>query len=367
MSAKLWFALLLPVAVTACALPRPWLAPAPTASCDAPLDSGSALLTASFRMPDCRDGQLRKWTHFRSETPQFSTTDTDRRTSMVGADAWHAELDRRVVGAGKPPVIYIHGYFNSQDAANRRALGVRALLCPRDTPDDPEAIKACTPARPVVALAWPSHNKLAKYTWDEANAEWAIDRAVPLILDIARRHPGTILVAHSMGSRILVAAAHAARNEPQLFKHLVLAAPDVDRAQVAGLLTRPRGFGFPTTIYASRKDQALSASWRTHGYPRAGDLSHWVSGRQPGYPYRTINDAEIVDTSEVSAGPVAHAAFVQSAEGAADLCHVLAGSAAKPDRRPDPRYPLFMVLIRDPQGPHDCSRPGRAAARIAKG
>jgi esterase/lipase superfamily enzyme len=350
-----------------CTIPRPWLAPKPSAACLGPLQADDALLTLSFRLPDCDSGRPVRWTHYRSEEPQFATTDESLRSSLVSEEDWNAELDRRVARAGKPPVIYIHGYFNNQNDAYRRALGLRALLCPSGTAADRQSIVACTPERPVVTLTWPSHDEFAKYTWDEANAEWAIDRAVPQILAIARRHKGAILIAHSMGNRILVEAAIAAGNEAQLFEHLILAAPDVDRARIAGLLNRQEGLGFPATIYASRKDQALSASWRTHGYPRAGDLSHWVSGRRPGYPFRIFNKAHVVDTTLVSAGAVAHAAFIQSKEGAADLCHVLAGNGAPPGRKPDPQYPPYMVLVPDFQGPDHCSRLSKAAARIAKG
>jgi hypothetical protein len=375
MLVKFWVALLLPAAISACSLPRPWLAPAQTAACDTSLDADDALLTVSFRLPDCREGRLRGWTYFRSERPQFSTTGfdlqtSDLQTSMVSSVDWNAELDRRVVLAGESPVIYIHGYFNSQDDAHRRALGVRALLCPRQTAADLRAVAACRPKRPVVALTWPSHDKLAKYTWDEANAEWAIDRAVEQILTIARRHEGTILVAHSMGNRILVATAMAAKNEPRLFGHLILAAPDVDRVQITELLKRKEGLGFQATIYASRKDQALSASWRAHGYPRAGDLSLWVSGRRPGHPYREINQAVVVDTTDVSAGQVAHAAFVQSEEGAADLCRVLAGfteDGLKLGREKDAQYPGYAALISNPKEADDCSRLAKAAARVARG
>jgi esterase/lipase superfamily enzyme len=324
------------------------------------------LLVVSTRLPDCREGPL-EWTYYRADGPQYATADTNRHTRVVDDTAWLTELDRRVTAAGKAPVIYIHGYFNNQDDGYRRALAIRALLCPRETAPTGTAIDACTPSRPVIALTWASHNNFAKYTWDEANAEWSIDRSVAQILAIARRHNGAILVAHSMGNRILVAAARAAQKEPALFSRLILASPDVDRGQMVELLQRQEGLGFPATIYASRKDQALSASWRTHGYPRAGDLSHWVSGRIPGYPYRLVHQAEIVDTTNAQAGAVAHAAFIQSDEGAADLCHVLAGDLSKPGRVPDPLYAPYWVLAKKPANPDDCRELGIAAAQIAKG
>lgn len=369
MAVKFIIALLATV-TGACALPRPWLTPAATDACIAPLDTRDAILAISFRVPDCREGRRLQWTYYRSEQPQFSTADVHLQPSMVGGDDWYDELDRRAAFAGKPPVIYIHGYFNSQNDAYRRALAVRALLCPPGTPPDRESVAACSPARPVVALTWPSHVSFAKYTWDEANAEWVIDHAVKQILTIARRHKGTTLVAHSMGNRILVAAALAAASDPESFDRLVLAAPDVDRAQIAELLERKEGLGFPATIYASRTDQALSASWRTHGYPRAGDLSFWVTGRRPAYPYKVINEAHVVDTTGVKAGSIGHAAFIESREGAADLCRVLAGLAGEDlmiGRTPDPKDGQYMVLIKKPRRGDNCTRLAETAARIAEG
>lgn len=347
-----------------CMLPRPWLGPGDTHMCPDPQPvAGEQLLLISFRLPDCRQGTL-KWTAFRSEQPHFGVADATRATRRVPEEDWWNDLDARVRGTGKAPVIYIHGYFNSQDDAVRRGLGMRALLCPRET--TLERIVSCVPVRPVVALSWPSYDDAAKYTWDEANSEWAVDHATAVILQVARKYPGTILVAHSMGNRILVPATLAAAREGLRLEHVVLASPDVDRAYLARLLGRAEGLGFPATIYASRKDQALSASWRTHGHPRAGDLSNWVSGRNPGYPYREFRNSEIVDTTGVSAGAAAHAAFIKSEEGAADLCHVLAGDEIKPGRLPDTEYPPYSVLRKGVPPGDDCRLLAWAATRIAE-
>jgi esterase/lipase superfamily enzyme len=346
-----------------CMMPRPWLAPSPTEACAVGQAGREQLLVISFRVPDCQKTRF-KWTAFRADRAQYSVADAARRTRLVDEHSWLKELGRQVTESRAAPVIYIHGFFNGQDDALNRALALRALLCPR-RPLPANVIK-CVPQRPVIALTWASHNRLAKYAWDEANNEWSLSRTVDAILTIARRHKGTTLVAHSMGNRILVAAAIAAPEKDKLFDRLVLASPDVDRAQVAELLRQDLG-SYPVTIYASRKDQALSASWRTHGYPRAGDLSYWVSGRSPGYPYQKFNDADIVDTTDVRAGRIAHAAFVDSVEGAADLCHVLAGDPIKPGRDRYKLYPAYWMLRKGPQPNDDCAALARAAVLIANG
>jgi pimeloyl-ACP methyl ester carboxylesterase len=345
-------------------LPRPWLGPADASTCQ-PLAAAAdePLLLVSYRLPDCRRGAL-DWTFFRSEQTQFGVADSQRATNLVDEDSWWKQLKLRAGPQRTAPVIFIHGYFNSEDDAVARALGVRALLCPRETRLN--EIPECTPARPVIALSWPSYHNAAKYTWDEANSEWAIDRAADMIVKIAHQYPGTILVAHSMGNRILVAAALAAKRQGVDLGRLVLGSPDVDRGELAALLDRkPDGLGFPATIYASRKDQALSGSWRTHGYARAGDLSNWVSGRQPGYPYREFYNAEILDTTNVKADFAEHRAFIASQEGAADLCHVLANDSAKPGRDPDERFPSYFVLREGVSAADPCALRAWAAVQIA--
>lgn len=360
---KLFLGTILALLLSGCTLPRPWLAPSPTDGCPTAQAASEELLVLSLRLPDCRNGRF-KWSAFRADRAQYSVADGSRRTRLVDKDSWFEELDRRVA-ASKPPIIYIHGYFNGQDDALNRALALRALLCPRVPP--PLDLAKCNPARPVIALTWPSHNRFAKYAWDEANNEWSLSRSVDAILTIARRHKGTTLVAHSMGNRILVAAAIAARENEKLFDRLVLASPDVDRAQVAELLGLDLG-KYEVTIYASRKDQALSASWRTHGYPRAGDLSYWVSGRSPGYPYSGFGEnVRIVDTTAVRAGLTEHAAFVESREGAADLCHVLAGAKTFPGRQADPKYSRYSMLRKGLQPGDDCALLAATAVALAKG
>ena len=351
------------LALGACALPRPWLGPGTASACPDPSPvAGEQLLLVSFRLPDCRRGPL-KWTYFRSEEPQFGVADGDRHTRLIAKGAWWDELKLRASSKDAAPVIFIHGYYNDEDDAVARALGVRALLCKPET--KLQDIEKCQSKRPVIALSWPSYSNWSKYVWDEANSEWTIDRAAELIVKIAHDYPGTILVAHSMGNRILVASALRAEREHVSLGRLVLASPDVDRAEVAALLKRPQGLGFPATIYASRKDQALSGSWRTHGYARAGDLSNWVSGSQPGYPYREFHNSDIVDTTNVKADFAEHRAFIASQEGAADLCHVLANDSVKPGRDPDEKFPSYFVLREGVSAGDDCALRAWAAVQIA--
>jgi hypothetical protein len=348
----------------ACSLPRPWLGPANTHVCPEQSIDGERLLIVSFRLPDCRKGPL-EWSDYRSEQPHFGVADAVGATHRVGEKLWWDELRARVTRSSNDPVVYIHGFYNSEDDAVTRSLAIRALLCPRHTPL--AEIEACKAERPVVALTWPSLDRFAKYTWDETNSDWATEPAVAVILRIAREYPRSILIAHSMGNRLLIPAALAARSEGLKLEQLILASADVDREVVARLLRQPAGIGFPATFYASRADQALSASWRVHGYPRAGDLTTWVSGDKPAFPYDVVKNAEIVDTTAVTADLAEHAAFIESYEGATDLCHQLALDDHKPGRAEDVGHPHYWTLKEGVPPDDECALLAWAAVRIASG
>lgn len=335
-------------------------------------------LVSLFLLPQ---GRLR-WTAFRTAptgsalATRHYSTDDETRFGLAGLEpgtkvdsieltetAWSDRLDKQLERE-RAPVIYIHGYDNSAEDAIRRGFALRALLCPRDTAYN--AIQNCVPNRPVIVLTWPSNDNKAEYTWDEANEEWVADDAVSVITHIVKCHPGAILIAHSMGNRILIAAARAAQEQHLQIARVILASPDVDRDFFVRFVDSNAFWTYRTTLYGSRKDQALTASWRLHGYPRAGDLSYWIIGDTPGYPYQRYHqNLDIVDTSEAHAGTFAHAAFIESPEGAADLCHVLADPQdGTPERTRDGRYfSLIRGLVKD----DDCAVRAWAAVAIANG
>ena len=103
-----------------------------------------------------------------------------------------------------------------------------------------------------------------------------------------------------MGSRIVLDSIKSTNFAKDLFANIVLVAPDVDRELMARQLRSPNGLGSPTTLYASLRDQALAASWRAHGYPRAGDLSNSARSHEPEPGlYQDIRLASVVDTTPI--------------------------------------------------------------------
>ena len=331
----------LTLAAAACMLPRPLVTQDHSASCVAsPAPPGpESQLFVTLRLPDCRAGV--RLTDFRSETPRFASIRNDL-ISFHDRPVWMGELNRRIAGNdGRPPLLFIHGYNNTQEEALDRARTIE------------QALKQRSPA--VVALTWPSYGGETAYFWDEANAEWAGDGAAAVLAALTADAPKLLLVAHSMGNRLALAALQSMSREArrQEIERLVMASPDVDREIVARRLKQ--GLGVDTTIYVSLKDQPLSGSWRGHGYPRAGDFSWWVTGRDPYYAFAWLPDVEVIDTTAVDGARInlGHTAFVSTRAGRADLCRLARGMGNKrPGLQPlaalkpvqDPRHNYFELV-----------------------
>ena len=316
---------------------------------------GGSLLFVTLRLPDCRRPPAAEMTYHRATKPWFGATSADGQSTFHSQDEWLKSAKQRFENAaigGRPPVLFIHGYNNDQEQALDRARAISTAL---------------SGDRPVIALTWPSYASKARYYWDEANTEWVIVGSRQILAGLAASVPRVIIVAHSMGSRMAIDLARMLRRPDGTtpVEQLILAAPDVDREALANELQNAKPIAGRVTIYASRNDQALSASWRAHGQARAGDLSAWVKGQDPGHPYfKDIASVDVVDTTDVSLDFVSHDAFIASPEGAADLCRVIKNLSAGEARNGslyDTRN--YYSLVKSPAWPDTvCSRPGWQAA-----
>lgn len=241
---------------------------------------------------------------------------------LAEEQAWRRRLATDVAASrGKRVLLFVHGFNSAPDEALKRADEVSA---------------AAGFDGPVIAFLWPSQRAVTKYTWDEENERWTQPYLDRLLTELATASDDVVLVAHSMGNRMAIDALRdLQRVSPELAAHIrtvVLASPDVDREifdrDLARVVIAP---GRHVTLYASRLDRALQASWLIHGSPRAGDVNctyrlrggkadarHCYPAARPGL--------DVVDTSAVSKG-LGHTDFVEAPEGAADLCHVVAGLA----------------------------------------
>lgn len=314
-----------------------------------------AVLFASTRLPNCVEGSPLAFTYLRAEQPQFGAAipprpgaTSRREIVLLTKTAWLNALDAQVKAAhGAAPIVYIHGYDNDQDDALGRAAEIR---------------RAIGAARPVVALTWPSYREKAAYSWDETNAEWSFDEAREIVETVAGRYPFITIVAHSMGNRLALDAIAdlRAKHIEMHVDRLIMASPDVDRATARRAFGAQGGIGVPVTLYASTRDQALAGSWRLfHGYPRAGDLSKWVTGHDRDYVFDDAHNLEVVDTSKATHNrlrdPAFHSDFIETPEGASDLCRVLMGLPVESAREPLPGAPSdYSALRPNPEAVTPC-------------
>lgn len=184
------------------------------------------------------------------------------------ADNYYEQLSRTVSQAPDGDLLlFIHGYNVDFESAVRRTAQIAVDLPFQGVP---------------VCYSWPSQGTLLGYPVDENNVAWSTEHLKDYLLELCDRSGATSVnvVAHSMGNRALTEALNDIALErgpeaPALFDRVVMAAPDVDadrfRRHLASRLTQTAQH---VTLYASSDDQALIASKKVHGYPRAGDAGN---------------------------------------------------------------------------------------------
>jgi esterase/lipase superfamily enzyme len=265
---------------------------------------------------------------------------------LSGEQAWRQRLAADIAKSpGKRVMLFVHGFNNTPASALSRADDIGAA-----TGFD----------GPVVAFVWPSQRAVEKYTWDEENNRWTQPYLDSLLTDLARASDNVVLVAHSMGNRIAIDALRdLQRARPELASHVrivVLASADIDREIFdRDLVSEVVAPGRSTTLYVSRLDRALQGSWVAHGSARVGDANCaydlWRRGRPDAkrcYP-AAYKGLDVVDTSDVSKG-LGHADFVETPEGAADLCHVVAGQPNQKGRRQGDGASILIPAVVDRDG-----------------
>lgn len=151
----------------------------------------------------------------------------------------------------------------------------------------------------IVLYSWPSQGAWYRYHADEARAAASGERMAEFLNDLVGG-PWTqlTLLAHSMGTRVMLSAL-ADNNRPALpFGQLVMAAADVYVDEFKPKFTKLQQHGvLPCTSYSSRKDLALKLSSVIHKGPRVGliDDFHFEGG-----------DHESIDATTVDHGLLAH-------------------------------------------------------------
>jgi esterase/lipase superfamily enzyme len=156
-------------------------------------------------------------------------------------------------------LLYIHGFNTSFDSAAMRTAQVAFDLRFRG---------------PAAFFSWPSKGNLWSYAADLRDADASVDLLADFMVDIATKTDVEKIhvIAHSMGNRILGLALENIRNRKLRVQlgELVLAAPDLDGNLFGRLARVYPALAVGTTMYVSRRDQALALSGRLWAGPRVG-------------------------------------------------------------------------------------------------
>ncbi len=206
---------------------------------------------------------------------------SDKTEGLVSTNLFQANTHEEIAGkfysalkeqcevtSDKNVFVFVHGYKNSF----RTAAHTAAWL-------------AYNAERPTVLYSWPSVAKLRSYSSDENNVEWSQEHFNDMVCsldDIHKDDPEIRirLMAHSMGSRLLVRAIPLLR-ERQYISEFAMICPDVDSGLVKHYARRyfnPKGT-VKIRLYMSRRDKALALSQIVHGgYTRLGECADSLSG-----------------------------------------------------------------------------------------
>lgn len=268
------------------------------------------------------------------ETPSFLkldfVVDPQEHVSIQSIDIsdinnFYIDLSKDVKSSPKDSTfIFIHGYNSTfEDAAKRTAQMAHDLNF----------------SGPPVFYSWPSKESIGLYTHDEQNIQWAEKDLISFLEDFIQRSQAQriFLIAHSIGNRALTRAViEVMKNRPDLedrITEIILAAPDIDaevfKRDIAPKITE---HGRPVTLYASSNDDALHASKKLHGHPRAGDS---------GENLLIINGIDTIDATNINPDltfDVEHSYFADKRPVLSDLYYLI-----EKELRPDDRFTLEAV------------------------
>lgn len=225
-------------------------------------------------------------------------------------DSFQQQLRQRVSSSSRRDAfVFVHGFNVSFEEAARRTAQIAYDLKFDGAP---------------IFYSWPSQGGLMQYTVDETNVEWTVPHLKRFLLDVSEQSgaQSVHLIAHSMGNRALTNAlrgiAHEFDGYGVPFNEVVLTAPDIDaevfRRDIAPSIVRVAG---RVTLYASSNDEALIASRRIHGFPRAGDS---------GADLLVLPGIDTIDVSRVDNTFLGHSYYASNAAVLSDLVDLLKNS-----------------------------------------
>ncbi|HEY3594428.1 MAG TPA: alpha/beta hydrolase [Polyangiaceae bacterium] len=257
-------------------------------------------------------------------------------------DVFLDTLAARVAAApGKTALVFVHGYNVTFEDAARRTAQIAYDIHFAGVP---------------MFFSWPSLGQTLAYPVDMTNADWAQFDLKAVLLDIAD-HSGAdniILIAHSMGNRVLttalIEAAEARPGFAARVREVVLAAPDLDadtfrRDLAPRLIAATRG----TTLYASSTDEALAISHHYNGELRAGDVAAGPI---------VVSGMDTIDVSAVDPGPLGHSYIGDSPSVLDDVARLVGDDLSASARLGNPvtgplgAYWRMAAAVAPPGGTH---------------
>ena len=248
-----------------------------------------------------------------------------KRIRELGRDDFDRQLTGRIASRpGREGLLFIHGFNVDFWGAMLRAAQLAADL-------DIDGA--------VAAYSWPSRGNVLCYISDRQEIIAPhVDELKRLILTMARAQgvKRVTVIAHSMGCEFLLQALEkiqlelsgAPKGSAPLIKDVIFAAPDVDIAQFAGVVSKLDAVAGRVSVYCSERDSALAWGRRLiSSYDRAGNradrLAMLVTGDKTA--------VDTIDTTEASSGFLGHADFATSAM---DDLRAIVWLSLIPQRRP---------------------------------
>ncbi|WP_201833824.1 alpha/beta hydrolase [Microvirga zambiensis] len=229
----------------------------------------------------------------RTDVIEWPSDPPDPATDFVTVDAARlseAEFRSGIASAvsdGSSIRLFVHGYNNSFQETVYRLAQITT-----DAHDN----------RVAVLFAWPSQGRPLSYSADRAAAAASTDGLARTIEILAeRRRERVVLLAHSMGGWLAMETLTKMSRERrravfERFSNVVLAAPDIDIADMVRQLEIVGRLPRPLTLLVSSDDSALTLSRIITGGRRVGaDDVHdpWVQAAAKRYGARVIDISEL--------------------------------------------------------------------------
>jgi len=247
-------------------------------------------------------------------------------------DPYFRDLLTSELGTGKKrALVYVHGLSNTfQDAAFRAAQLKHDLQF----------------QGPVAFFSWPSGGSVWGYVKAFNNADWSQVLLATFLRELLSSvgDGELIVVAHSMGIRVVSDAIRSLGSDKARITELILASPDIDE----GVFTRDvmpilADRSSRLTVYTSEKDLALSLSAKVGGARRAGGML--------AIAHSAPLNIDIIDTTEVSGpGFLSHSDYAEARPAITDLTYLinlrLPAEKRSGLRRITERGPNYWQLVR---------------------